>query len=572
MKRLSLRIRVTAFLGIGLAAVVGLFILLASRQQTAIIADLYAQSGMELEWALGKNVEFLMQNAANDQIQPLFEELQKEQIVMAASVVDAERKVARSSDPAEIGLESGDPRWTMLFAAGIDTSLEEGADGARVSTAYRLFHNEKSCQDCHEGDQSTVLGGMKLVRSQEAVRAKMASGTWLLILLASAGGLVMLGSIYVILGRTVFGPLSDVEKKLGAAATGDINQTVRIKSQDEIGRLLNSIQRLIAYVRTLAEALHRVSDGDLRARVEPQGPKDQLAQSFNSMTSGLAGMVRSISDNAQQLVSAAAQIAAASEEFARGADNQTREVTQISTAIQDMAGSIGESSRFTGQAADVAKAASETAGNGGRMVASTGAEVQKAAEVARESAQSVARLAGSVREISEIITVIDNVADQTNLLALNAAIEAARAGDQGRGFAVVADEVRKLADRTGKATAEITQTIRTIQTESEQAVSSMETVTSQTEAGRKLSDSAGDRLREIVTLSEQVMGMIQQVAGSADNQSAAIEGVARSIDRISTVTAETARGASQSAAAAEELNRLAEELQTMVARFTTTGA
>ena len=571
MKRLSLRFRVTGFLGIGLAAVVGMFILLAAQQQNRIISDLYAQFGLELEWALSENVEVLMQNAANDQIQPLFEDMYNRKMVVAASVIDAERTVTRSTASSEVGRPTDDPRWEAFFAAGVDTTLEELVNDEQVSTSYRLFRNEKSCQDCHEGDESTVLGGMKLIRSQAAVRNQMASGTWLLIFLATGGGLVMLGSIFVILGRTVFGPLADVERNLQAAATGDIDQTIRIKSQDEIGRLLGSIQRLISYVKALAEALHRVSAGDLRARIEPQGPKDQLAQSFNSMTNGLAGMVRGISDNAQQLVSAATQIASTSEQFARGAEQQTREVAQISTAIQEMAGSITESSRSASQAANVAKSASETATSGGRMVTDTGAGVQKAAEVARESAQSVARLARSVQQISEIITVIDNVADQTNLLALNAAIEAARAGDQGRGFAVVADEVRKLADRTGKATAEITQMIRAIQSETAQAVGSMETVTSQTEAGRSLSDSAGHRIEEIVSLSQQVMGMIQQVAGAADEQSSAVEEIARSIEQISTVTGETARGASQSAAAAEELNRLADDLQTMVSRFTTSA-
>jgi len=193
--------------------------------------------------------------------------------------------------------------------------------------------------------------------------------------------------------------------------------------------------------------------------------------------------------------------------------------------------------------------------------------MQTIAQVVRESADSIGKLAKSADQIGNIIGVINDVADQTNLLALNAAIEAARAGEHGRGFAVVADEVRKLAERTGKATGEITDMIKGIQNETNEAVQSMESGIQEVDKGRELADQAGNSLNEIVTMTQRVMDMIQQIATASEEQSTAAEQISKNIENISSVTKETATGAEQSAAAAEELNRQAEGLQQMVARF-----
>jgi methyl-accepting chemotaxis protein len=193
--------------------------------------------------------------------------------------------------------------------------------------------------------------------------------------------------------------------------------------------------------------------------------------------------------------------------------------------------------------------------------------MQTISQVVRQSAESIAKLATSADQIGEIIGVIDDIADQTNLLALNAAIEAARAGEQGRGFAVVADEVRKLAERTGKATGEITEMIKGIQKQTEEAVGSMEAGIQQGDKGREHADRAGNSLTEIVTMAQRVTEMISQIATATEEQSSAAEQISKNLEHISSVTRETANGAEQSAAAAEELNRQADGLQQVVAKF-----
>jgi methyl-accepting chemotaxis protein len=163
--------------------------------------------------------------------------------------------------------------------------------------------------------------------------------------------------------------------------------------------------------------------------------------------------------------------------------------------------------------------------------------------------------------------VIDDIADQTNLLALNAAIEAARAGEQGRGFAVVADEVRKLAERTTSATKEIAQMIQNIQDETRVAVSAMEAGTGQAEEGVKSTAQAGDSLKEIIRMAEQVGEMIAHIATAATQQSSATEQVNQNMDQIARLVKESAVGSQQSAKACQDLSGLALDLQKMVGNF-----
>ena len=188
-----------------------------------------------------------------------------------------------------------------------------------------------------------------------------------------------------------------------------------------------------------------------------------------------------------------------------------------------------------------------------------------------QTAKKVQELGKSSNQIGEIIGVIDDIADQTNLLALNAAIEAARAGEQGRGFAVVADEVRKLAERTSKATKEITQMIQNIQTETQSAVEAMQAGTQQVELGVESTTKAGTSLHEIITTSEQVGNMVMLIATAATEQASATDEINSNIEQIAKITQETATGANESAKAVHELSNLATELHAIVSKFKIDG-
>jgi methyl-accepting chemotaxis protein len=367
--------------------------------------------------------------------------------------------------------------------------------------------------------------------------------------------------------RGISRPVSQMAETADKISVGDVQQNIEYESKDEIGVLANSFRNLIEYMKELSGAAAKIADNDLNVRIEPKSEQDVLGNSFKTMIINLTEIVRTLNDNASQLVSAAGEIASSSEEMSRGAQEQSNQVSQVSTAVEEMTATILESSKNASEASDASKGASETATNGGTLVSDTITGMQRISSVVRESSESIGKLAKSADEIGEIIGVIDDIADQTNLLALNAAIEAARAGEQGRGFAVVADEVRKLAERTGKATGEITEMIKGIQKDTSEAVESMETGIGEVDKGRELTDKAGSSLTDIVNMSQQVMDMIQQIATASEEQSAAAEQISKNIESVSAITRQTASGAEQSAAAAEQLNRQAEGLKHVVERF-----
>ena len=413
-----------------------------------------------------------------------------------------------------------------------------------------------------------VVSDINSLQKSQADQMHSAEASAISLAVSFVIGAILLGALIAwIIARGISRPVSQMAFVAQEISSGDVNHSIDTNSKDEIGVLANSFRRLIDYMKELAGAAERIADNDLTVTVAPKSEKDVLGNSFKTMVGNLSGMIRQLNDNATELVTAATEIASSSEQMSRGANDQTEQMTQISTAVEEMTATIVETSKNAGDASNAAGGSAETASQGGNIVNETIQGMQRIAAVVRESADSIQKLATSADQIGEIIGVIDDIADQTNLLALNAAIEAARAGEQGRGFAVVADEVRKLAERTGKATGEITEMIKGIQAETQEAVQSMETGIGEVDKGRELADNAGNALSEIVSVSQRVMDMIQQIATAAEEQSTAAEQISRSIENVATITKETATGAEQSATAAEELNRQAEGLKLMVGKF-----
>ncbi len=565
MKNLSIRVKVSALLGLVLVVVFGLTIINTSYGQKKSIDQLCNESGKEFRAALSQSVEFMMVKGANDELQPALEQMANDKLAKEISIVDYEKKVARSSSKQLIGNTSTDPAWTSVFNSEKDTSFQTVESGEPVFVTYRAFVAQPACQECH--DQKGVIGGMKIVKSMLASKDLIAASTRNNVLLAIVSIAILSLGIVVVLNRNIFSPLAKVQEALRLASSGNVDQDVRTDSKNEIGQLLNSIQDLIAYIQRFAGHAKAVAAGNLTDEVEVKGADDVLGNAFQQMLVNLTDIVQQLTENARELASVSTEIAANSEQSSNAASSQASQVNQIATAIEEMTATIIETSKSSGDASDNAKKASDTASSGGEIVASTITGMQNIAQVVRNSSTSIGKLSKSVQEIGSIIEVIDDIADQTNLLALNAAIEAARAGEQGRGFAVVADEVRKLAERTGKATAEITAMIKGIQVQTGEAVTVMDSGIKEVESGKKLADQAGDSLGQIVRMSQQVMDMIQQIATAAEQQSSAAEQISRTVEQISNVTRESATGAQQSSAAAEQLSGQAEVLRQMIGKF-----
>ncbi len=404
----------------------------------------------------------------------------------------------------------------------------------------------------------------------ENVEASSSAATTSTLMITIAMLLVS-GAIAYFIARTISRPISEITRVANDIAVGDIQHSIHINQKDEIGSLADSFRNLIDYMKTLAGAATQIAANNLTIKVEPKSDKDALGTAFKTMVMNLSTMIKELTDNATQLVSASTEIASSSEQMARGTSEQTSQTAQVSSAVEEMTATIVESSKNASEASGMAREAATAATEGTRVVSQTIEGMNKIAKVVQDSASTIQALSKSSDQIGEIIGVIDDIADQTNLLALNAAIEAARAGEQGRGFAVVADEVRKLAERTTKATKEITDMIKGIQADTKGAVVSMEQGIQEVDSGRQLADKAGESLNAILGFSQRVQDMIQQIASAAEQQSAASEQIARNVESIANVTKENAAGIEQSASAAEELNRQAEGLKLMVGKFQISG-
>jgi methyl-accepting chemotaxis protein len=232
-----------------------------------------------------------------------------------------------------------------------------------------------------------------------------------------------------------------------------------------------------------------------------------------------------------------------------------------------MNATVGQVAQNSGKAACLARETVETAKDGGAVVSNTIEGMELLSDAVSSSSTIITELGKSSDQIGVIVGTIEDIADQTNLLALNAAIEAARAGEQGRGFAVVADEVRKLAERTTKATKEISDMIRQIQQDTRGAVDSMQHGKEKVSAGVDLANKTGQALTKIVRMVSESADMIQQIAVASEEQSTATQQIAADIENVAQVTKDSAAGANESAKACQDLSQIAIELQRLVGNF-----
>jgi methyl-accepting chemotaxis protein len=327
--------------------------------------------------------------------------------------------------------------------------------------------------------------------------------------------------------------------------------------------LTNSIARMLLLIQEIAG--NNLGVEDMTVTSEDELGKAGLA--LNQMKNSLRDMIQSIAGTAEHVASASEEISSSATQQAQGAETQKDQTAQVATAMQEMSSTVQQVSENSNRASDAARRAAETARHGGAIVEESLSKMRAIADSVSATARKMEELGKSSDQIGRIIGVIDDIADQTNLLALNAAIEAARAGEQGRGFAVVADEVRKLAERTTTATKEIAQMIKNIQDETKNAVTAMEAGTGQVEDGVKTTGQAGDSLKQIIEVAEQVGEMITHIATAATQQSSASEQVNNNMDQIAKLVRESAIGAQQSAKACQDLSGLALDLQRMVGNF-----
>ncbi len=367
---------------------------------------------------------------------------------------------------------------------------------------------------------------------------------------------------------------NDREKLAAAAKAMNFTLLAATLVAVAIGFLIAIVltRAIVSAVTTLVTRAKDIASGDLTGEALTTKSQDELGEltmAMNEMSNALNNLVTEVVRTTGDVASAATQIAASSEEMSSGMGEQSGQITQISSAIEEMSASVVEVARKSADAANSASDSGQLAQDGGKVVEQTIEDMKSISEAVSAGAMSVTELGKRGEQIGAIIEVINDIADQTNLLALNAAIEAARAGEHGRGFAVVADEVRKLADRTTKATEEIGESIKAIQSETKEAVQRMNAGTEQVTMGVERAAGAGQSLQQIVATAQNVASMIQSIAAAAEEQSAASEQVSRNVENISANSRQAGEGADQAASAASQLSAKAEQLQVLVGKFKT---
>jgi methyl-accepting chemotaxis protein len=321
-------------------------------------------------------------------------------------------------------------------------------------------------------------------------------------------------------------------------------------------------------VATMVDALEAFADGDLTVHVEAK-EDDRLFHAFNRTAHQVREMIRQVEAAAERAAAAATEISATTAQLAVATQEQSTQAEEVAAAVEEMTATIIDNAKASSETARVAEDNGHAAEEGGAIMAQTIEKIRDIADIVGRSAETVGRLGASSERIGEIAATIEDIADQTNLLALNAAIEAARAGEHGRGFAVVADEVRKLAERTTHATAEISEVLGKVQAETGGAVAAMQQGKTEVDEGLTLADRAGEALRTIIDGAQQSTVLVNQIAAASEQQSTTSEEMARSVEAISSVSAESAQGVGQIAEAGDGLNRLTEELRALVGRFRT---
>ncbi len=338
------------------------------------------------------------------------------------------------------------------------------------------------------------------------------------------------------------------------------------KRREEESNQLN--ERNQQAILRLLDEMGDLADGDLTVSATvTEDVTGAIADSINYAIEALRSLVTTINEISEQVSTSAQESRATAMHLAEASEHQADQITSATDSIRQMATTISTVSDDATTSATVAEQSVDLANKGADAVRHTIDGMDTIREQIQETSKRIKRLGESSQEIGDIVELIDDIADQTNILALNAAMQAAMAGEAGRGFAVVADEVQRLAERSSNATKQIEALVKTIQADTNEAVSSMEETTTQVVAGAQLAEDAGQALQEIETVSTTISGQIQEVAKSAQEQSREAGRVNDTMSVIQEITTQTSDGTNQTAAAVGTLADMADDLQHSVAGF-----
>jgi twitching motility protein PilJ len=415
-------------------------------------------------------------------------------------------------------------------------------------------------------------------------------------IMALVGGLTSFGVATLLAGRytkQVGRGVRDLQSNFEQVAQGNMTARATIASQDELGQLASSFNYMLQSVvvsnseaQRKAREMEQAKDelqrqvirllddvegaarGDLTVKAEVTADVlGAVADSFNLTIDSLRQIVQQVQVAAVQVNQGSTESEAFARRLSSDALSQAEELAVTVNSVQMMTASIKRVAESARESEEVARTASSTALRGGEAVDRTVAGIQEIRETVAESTRKVKRLAESSQQISQIVSVISQIASRTNLLALNASIEAARAGESGKGFAIVADEVRQLADRSAKALKEIEHIVLQIQSETGSVMAAMEQGTQQVIQGTKLAEQAKRSLDDIIQVSNRIDALVRSITSDTIEQRETSKAVTEVMQSVEIQAQSTSQEAQKVSSSLENLVVVARNLLTYVERF-----
>jgi methyl-accepting chemotaxis protein len=435
------------------------------------------------------------------------------------------------------------------------------------------------------------LGTVRVGMDRSIITAAAArSGQYLLLVFLGVAMLAVLAG--VLFAHHITKPVTEVVRAAERVGQGDLTRLVTVSSRDEIGQLATTFNETIVRLRSQVqteserdEERHKREDlqrnimrfldtateiarGDLTRRGQVTSDVlGSVVDAINVMVEELATLIEDVREAAQQVLTSSTEMMGTMEATAGGAQTQSREAVAVSDTMEALTRAMRQVAENAEQSAASADLALESAAKGEHAVRASLSGMQRIRGEVQGISKKVKSLADRSLEISEIVNTIEDISSQTNLLALNAAIEAAGAGEAGLRFAVVAEEVRKLAERSGKAAKDIVALIKSVQTETQQAVVAMEEGTREVEAGYRVTVEAGERLRQIAEISQKAAALARDISQAAQEQVRDVEGGAVAVQSIAGVAVETEKAALETRKTMDQVVRVAQALTSSLARF-----
>ncbi len=435
----------------------------------------------------------------------------------------------------------------------IDPSLRESVDSIKSeydevlkTAASTVFKNANQIVKVRQASSQIFSQSDDMLKSLNNLSDK-----------ADSGWSSVIPAVLLLLFLTGF--ILSVARLLAIRNLLEKNRVTRL--QDEYDRNQNAILRLLDEIADLA-------DGDLRSYATvSEDFTGAIADSINFAIDQLRDLVSRITDTSQEVARYTQNTQTITNQLAEASEHQAQEIAGASAAINEMAVSIDQVSANAAESAEVAERSVQIASNGADVVNRSIVGMDTIREQIQETSKRIKRLGESSQEIGNIVSLINDIADQTNILALNAAIQASMAGEAGRGFAVVADEVQRLAERSASATKQIEGLVKTIQTDTNEAVISMEQTTSEVVRGANLAKDAGVALDEIQSVSNNLAKLIANISNAAKLQSASASHIANTMNVVQEITSQTTTATFDTARSVSELANMAESLRESVSDF-----